>query len=632
MTSTPSVRRALLVPLALLALLATAGCVNLPANTTASVVGNPAKGGSGADVRIWPQAPQRGSNHPEQVVEGFLQTAASDPSNYTIARLYLAGEALNNWDSNRIAVFSDVSSPVPTSTATTSGHVQVQISGTMVATVSDDGAYQQIEDPAKEATYTFDLSYNQAKGYFQIDQLPRGPYGEFGILLTQDVFRADFAAYDLYYLNQDAPTSSMIPVPDYQRSQLGDAATAQNLVTALLSGPPDALTGAAARAVPNFQLAAGQQVTISSDDTASVPIKSPANCATQGRRGCELLADELLATFSSLASVSRVTLVDPQGNPLVTSSSVSSLASQYHIAATPGKPASFYYLDSKTHQVNRYENGSAGSNTTVVEPLGPSSNKYSQLAVGSYQGQTYAAVVDDKGSKLYVGTTGAPKNLTTVFAGQHIGSMSWDALGHLWFLAFAGNTASLYQWDVTRATPALQQVILAGDGGNISEIAAAPDGRRIAVSYSVPGPTPGSEVDSVGIAVVEHNESGLELNLSYGLDQPVVYHWTAVSDVCWHGSQVLAVLGSQSPSSQQTVSELNSDGSPVISAADLTPITVNPPTGTESIEWTGGALLAATHSGSGASAGQQVQQYSFTTSTWTVAADGSSPTYAMNQL
>lgn len=629
MTGTPSFRRAVFVLLALVTLLATAGCVNLPANTNVNVVGNPAKGGTGADVRIWPQAPRR-ADKPEQIVEGFIQTAASDPSNLPIAQDYLAGGAQSSWNPNRVAVFGDLSSPSLSPDQNEPGHIKVQITGTMIAKVSDTGAYQQVLDPIKDFNYVFSLTLDPAKGY-RIDRLP----SDFGILLPQEAFRANYAAYYLYYVNQSGPTPSMIPVPDYRRSQAGDAVIAQSLATALFSGAPNALNGIADLAAPNASLASGGSVTISPDNVASVPIKAPSNCTTAGRSACGLLADELLATFSSLASVNKVDLVDPHGNPLASSLSLDMLESRYNIAVNAAKSTSFYYLDAK-NQVNRYESVTGGTNSTNVDQVGPDNRKYSQVAVGFAKPQTtYAAVVDDKGSKLYVGTPGSSKDSEPVYTaatGHGISSLTWDAFGHLWFLDTAGAAVSLYRLDMTaQPKPFLQQVPTAGDGdpvGTIDGIAVAPDGRRIAVSYT-DSRTPGSPVTySVAIGMVTNAQSGLEANLSYGIEQPVVYHWTSVVDVSWHGSQAVAVLGSASSSSPPTISELNSDGSPVINAADLSPVTYTPPTATTGIEWTGSALLATTHSGPANAPVQQIEQYSFATNTWTVDANGFSPTYA----
>jgi hypothetical protein len=619
-TGTPSLRRALLVLLALISVLTAAGCVNLPANTSVSAVDKQAKAGSGADVRIWPQAPQRNEN-PLQIVEGFIQTAASDPSNRGIAEAYLTGDALS-WHPDRVVVFSEVSSPSLVSPPDASGDVQIQISGTIVATVSDDGGYHQVFDP-KELPYTFDLTNDQAKGYYRIDRLPGD---DFGILLTQEAFRANYAAYYLYYLNGDAPTSSMIPVPDYQRSQTGDAATAQHLASALFAGPPDALTGIASLAAPRIELAS--QVTIGTDDTASVPIKTPNYCTTHPKGSCDRLADELLATFSNLASIAQVTVVDPQGAPLASSSKMDDVASRFHLGVGGAKTASFYFLDTQNHRVNRYDPN--GSNNPLADQLGPETRRYSQLAIGFYAGQSIAAATDDKAGKLYLGAPGVSKDAPPVATESHISSLTWDTLGHLWFLDSAGTAAAtLYRVDMTAGgQPAVQAAVVFGqDGGTIDQIAVAPDGRRIAIRYSVDGSTPGTSAYSVGIGTVEDGGSELSVNLSFGVDQPVVDHWLSVLDMDWHGSQALAVLGSQSPSTPLTISELNSDGSPVVSAADLNPVTFTPPPNTIGIEWIGSVLLAATRSAGNPPAAQQIEQYSFTSTTWSSTVNGFSPSY-----
>jgi len=319
----------------------------------------------------------------------------------------------------------------------------------------------------------------------------------------------------------------------------------------------------------------------------------------------------------------------------VPSSSMDSVVNRYHLAVSPAKSVPFYYLDSQTTQVERFDSAGSASSPGIPEPVGPPTRKYSQLAVGdvavgSAVSQTYAAVVDDKGSKLYLSPPGSTKDSPPIYTGTHIKSLSWDAFGHLWFLDAAASGVLLYRVDATaQPAPVVEQVPVVGDGEYyaINRIAVAPDGLRIAVSYTSSLSAP--PVNSVGIAVVANTGAGVEANLSYGIEQPVVYGWSPpVYDVGWHGSQTLVVLGTASPSSPVTVSELNADGSPVIGAADLNPVVFNPPTGTSNVEWNGSVLLAATQTGSGAAITRRIEQYSFTNGTWTsIVNAGFSPSY-----
>lgn len=164
----------------------------------------------------------------------------------------------------------------------------------------------------------------------------------------------------------------------------------------------------------------------------------------------------------------------------------------------------------------------------------------------------------------------------------------------------------------------------------ITQLAVAPDGRRVAVVYSEQSPSTGSTVYSVGIGVFEGSGSSQSLDLRQAVQNPVVYQWNSLKDIDWHGSQSLAVLGGQQPSSPSVVSELYTDGSPVTNSTDLNAVTINPPNTTSSIEWTGSTLLAAY--GSASDAPQQITQYSFNSNSWSsqgaVPVQGSSPSYA----
>lgn len=619
----PSARTAAFGLLSLIGLL-TAGCVNLPANSGVNAVSKQTDAAGGSDVRIWPKGPQRNED-PQAIVEGFLQTAASDPGNLSIAREYLTGEALN-WDPQKVVVFSgDESSPTQVP-----GHGdQVQINGTVLANVGDDGTYEPVSPvsvPTPRNRYLFFVKFNEDKGYYQIDQLP----DEFGIALTEETFRAEYNAYDLYYLNSAAPGESMIPVPVYMRGQ-SDVVIAQKLAIKLLGGAPDWLDGAAVTAAPQIALAnRNNAVSIESDGTAQVTVKTPNVCTTHGPSACNGLADELLATFSDLASVSRVTVVDQRGTQLGASSgTVDYVMRHYHVGLGGTGDATYYYLGKDNHAVYSYD--SKGSR---LEQVGPPSRRYSHLAVTSYDGSTIAAMVDDSGTKLYLGNPGEVADRPPVKTGGQLASLSWDALGHLWFIDKSQHPAALYRLDVTQGLQAQPQKVTTAFGSDvdslaITQLAVAPDGRRVAVVYSEQSSS-GSTVDSVGLGVVQGSGSSQSLDLSQAVENPVVAQWNTVQDIDWHGSESLAVLGGQQPSSPSVVSELYTDGSPVTNSTDLNAVTINPPNNTGGIEWAGSTLLAV-YGGTGGTP-PQITQYSFNSNSWSsqgsAPVQGFSPSYA----
>ncbi|MGH6657543.1 MAG: LpqB family beta-propeller domain-containing protein [Actinocrinis sp.] len=625
---TKAIRRVALVAIAIGSLL-TAGCVNLPANSSVNTVQKQVKAGSGADVSIWPRAPQRGDS-PTFAVEGFLQNAASGPGNLNIAQAYLTGEAQKNWDPNKVLVFSEESSPTVISPHVDSnGGLEIQITGTVVARLAENGSYQPVSAGQGDGTFKFHVSFDKAKGYYQIDRMR----DDFGVALTQESFRAAYAAYYLYYLNQDSPDTSMIPVPVYLRSQIGDAATAQQLAASLFLGPPNRLNNVAGMAAPQIALDPSTPVTIDSENDATVTVKTPNYCTTHDKSACSHLADQLLATYSNLGSISRVTVADGRGTRLGSSTAVDKVMKQYNVSVGTSGSKSFYYIDATDHRVSQYYNG----HTTAAQ-VGPNSRQYSLLAITndpSSPGGQLAAVVDATDTKLYLGTPGNPADGAPVWTGTGISSLTWDAFGRLWFLAKVNGAAAVFRLDAghSRSAQPQQVDVIGADDTAVQKISIAPDGRQLAVDYaeppsaSAPGP-----LYSVGIGVVGDSGSPPSVNLSFALIQPVVSQWTNVTGLDWHGSQSLGVLGSSEPSSPPAIYELNPDGSPVVSLTDPNPVTINPPLKVSGIEWTGAMLLASYTSPQQPGSGPKllIDQYAFNTSSWNTVSgvNGTVPSYA----
>jgi hypothetical protein len=609
----------LLVPLLAAAL---AGCVSLP--TGSAVIKNTSQpsANGGEDVRLWPaQGPSSGDT-PRDIVEGFLQTAASDEPDLDSARQYLAGNARATWDSRKVLVFSTENAPVPSNAAGD----EFQLTGVPVGEVDHNGRYTAI--PPTQQTYFFHVGGDQKTGY-RIDQLP----AEFGIALTQEAFRQYYTPYSVYYLDKQAPKSSMIPVPVYERSALADRDTASQLAGVLLGGAPPQYDAVAEVAATPLQLS---HVMISQTQVAEVTLKSQTLCTATAHGPCDQLAEELLVTFLSLGSISSVEVFDqalgPQ-KPIGRAPNVDAVLSKYHITITAQKvnTADLYYLDSPQAKNDPNAGRIFRSSAGKVGMVGPSDRKYGQVAVDPRpKAVPTLALVDANGQNLYLAAANASAAATPVFTGSGIGSLSWDAFGHLWFIATVNGAPALFRVDTTaNGQPQLADVSveLPPGGVSIHRVSAAPDGHRVAVVYTDAGGS--AAALSVGVELAAGSAgSGFYINLADGSSQPILDGWATLSDVVWNSGQTLAILGAQQSAEAPSISELYTDGSPVFTPPDLNAVTVIPPISTSSIAWTTtGRLLAAYKAADGA---QEIAAYSPSNEGWETESlnSGISPSYA----
>jgi hypothetical protein len=594
-----------LVALLLLALLAT-GCAGLP--TGGGVVhDNQADPQNGAALRIWPRKPSPGDKQAE-IVEGFLQAAASDEPNLTTAHAYLMGKAADSWDLNQVVIVNSNSSkpsPVPGTSDT------FQITGTPVGSVNDYGSYQAVGIPQKSVVYQFHVTRDNANGY-RIDRLPPG----FGVGLSPEEFRSNYANYNLYYLDSTTHGTSMIPVPLYLRANTSDGTLADKLATALLDFPvPGWLSLVAEKADPGATK--DSPVTIRQDGTAVVTVKKSKDGAIT-TQAASRLADQLLASFVSISSVLKVEVDDPAGKEIGRATDVNRILKTYHVTGLGGRQdtAGAYYLETKFQQVYKVDG-------KLSTPVGPQTAKYSELAVGRSPttSQPVAAVVDVTKTKLYIGTPGITAVLPVKYTGHDLRSLTWDAVGHLWFIDTDGGQPILHRIDAIDDGQA-EKVYVFGSPGNVQQISIAPDGWRIAVTYT-DGPN-----FAVAIGVVERSSTDWMVDLTSGGYQPVVSQWAKITDVDWFTSQILAILGAQLATSPLTIYEMYTDGSPVVNPADLNVIAILPPETTTTIAWTqsGSLLAAATQSINGIPT-DEVLEYASSSSSWTERGFGISPSY-----
>ena len=601
---------------ALAALLA--GCVSLPTNSAVIKDTSQPTSNGGEDVRLWPAHGPHLGDDPYSILEGFLQTAASDEPDPEPAKQYLTGSARDTWDSKKVLVFSS-----ETAVAAVPGSVnEFEITGIEVGWVDDEGHYSAVPNPTSQA-YFFHVGGDDKTGY-RIDSLPP----DFGIALTQEAFRQYYTPYSVYYLDKQAQKSSMIPVPVYKRTALADQDTAKQLAGALLSGAPPQYETVAEVAATSLNLSS---VSISQSDVAQITLKPQTLCTAAAHGPCDQLAEELLATFLGVGSISSVQVFDqafgPQ-KPIGQASNVDAVLAKYHVTINVQRPdtADLYYLvwpqakgDNDAGHIFRRP---TGKNAVMV---GPTDRKYGQVAVDPRPrpGAPTLALVDAGGQNLYLAAATAGAPATPVFSGPGISSLTWDAFGHVWFIASPNGTPALYRVDTANSqlTPHEVTVELPQAGDTLQQVSVAPDGHRLAVAYKA------GNGYALSIGVELNSGAKFHADLADGSSQPILAGWATVSDLKWNSSQSVVILGAPQSSEAPSITAVYTDGSPVYTLPDLNAVTITPPISTSSIAWTTTGRLIAAYKGTGDA--QQIAEYSPSNDGWETetAFSGISPSY-----
>lgn len=621
MTTRPVGGRVLLISvLAPLLAAILGGCAGLPTNSSIIKDTSQPTSNGGEDVKLWPGHGPSQHDTPFQIVEGFLQTAASDEAEPDPAKQYLTGNARSTWDSKQVLVFSS-----ETSVESVDGSSnEFEITGIAVGQVDDQGHYTTMRNPVSQR-YPFHVTGDAKSGY-RIDQLPQG----FGIALTQEAFRQYYTPYNVYYLDKQAQKSSMIPVPVYKRSALPDQDTANQLASVLLGGAPTQYDTLAEVAATPLALVG---VTISQANVAQVTLKPQTLCTAAAHGPCDQLAEELLATFLSVSSISSVQVFDQavgQQKPIGQASNVNTVLTKYHVTinAQRSNSADLYYLDPPQTK-NDPSAGRIFRRSPLKGPtmVGPTDRKYGQIAVDPRfkSAAPMLALVDANSQNLYLAAANAATAPTPVFTGADIGSLSWDAFGHLWFVATVNGAQALFRVDTTvNGPPLLQDVIveLPQGASSIQQVSAAPDGHRIALAYKT---TDGANALSVGVELAAG--SSFYVDLADDSSQPILEGWASLSDLEWSSGQTLAILGAQQSAEAPSISEVYTDGSPVYNPPDLNAVTIVPPIETGAIAWTSTGRLVAAYKGGGAT--QEIAAYSPSNDNWESEAvfPGISPSY-----
>ena len=590
------------------------GCVSLQTNGPVTTV---ADGDSGSSqVQIWP-SPPTASESPTGIVTGFLAAARSGSANASIAEAYLNTDMQKQWKSemNTVLVLADDSETYPqapgqngtsadqgdttaavqiptagqaeqaaqdTDTGDSGTDVTEQVQGDLLGTVDSSGVYS-----ASSGQVTYEFGLTETKNGYRISSLPDG----FGVLMERSDFESSYSRHNVYYENSQYG-GKLIPAQIYLPAIDTDQELADAMAREVVQGVPDELGTAVQDAVQNAVIKSGVQ--FQGDGSAIVVIDSHGAC-TKDAGACEYLSQQLAVSLNSLSTkVTSVTVKDQSNNHEYSQAPDATLTS-YGLSqgSRSGQPA-FYAIadDGAVEQVS-----SGGTVSSSEKSYGPAKSKYKEVAVNPGQADRaqQLALVSQDGTKVYVSRRQDDSaDLTQVYpssataAGGTVGGLSWDAYGDLWFTVAQGGATTVYRY----GQDTLSQVAVTGLDGTITQVAAAPDGSRVAVGYK------DSSGDSwISIGAVSQSGGGWQLDLS--APDVVAADWSQINDFDWYNEDSLAVLGIQPNSQVLGLYQVYTDGSAVFDSLTEQPVEAGPPANADSFVWSSGSqpIAAAVNSG-----------------------------------
>ncbi len=546
----------------------TAGCVSLQTSGPVTPV-TQAEGGGYSQIQIWPSPPSA-SEEPDDLVTGFLQAARSGSANSGIANDYLTTAAQKQWktDQKSVIVVTDGSQGPPTPAGDPDASietVQADVVGVLDAHAEYSAQAQQQQQ--------FSFGVTKTSAGYRISSLPEN----FGVVLQQSEFESEYTMNDIYFANAQQ-NSKLISAQVYLPSTDTYQVIANKLTALVLAGVPTRLGLAAVNGVNGATL---KSLAFQQNDAVQVTLAGKA--CSQPQADCDGLALQLATTLTAdlHTKVGSVQVLDADddasGQALGLSTDRAAKAEQVFMVAKDGQVEALAL--------------NSGSTAAAPRPIqiGPAKSKFDLVALQPGRHGSLALTSQD-GTHLYVvSQLPGTGELHAVFNGTDISSLNWDELGHLWFTAVSDGLTQVYRY----ADGNVEPVQVEGLAGEVSAIAVAPDGSRVAVSYES-----GADAYSlvVGTAVQQADESWM---LQFDGAATVADSWTQVLDFDWYNEDSLAVLGiPPGTAASLRLYQLYADGSPVYDQLTQQPVEANPVTDIQDVSWSeAGAPIATTKEG-----------------------------------
>ena len=274
-----------LMPLALAACLALAGCTSLPTSSAPAPFDVSAKDGSG--IQFSAEGPSVDADAATLVNDFLLACAAGPQDDYATARLFLSAASARSWQpETEILVYDTDTAPSVTAGSETATQVDVTVAVLGVASVDAFGVLTRVAASTVSRTFTL----VREEGQWRISN------PENMVLMSRASFTASFSLANLYF--PTAEGADLVADPRWYPSRR----LASHLLAGLVEGPRQSLAPVTANAIPPGTTVPSQGLDVA-DGVARVELNAVMPSSESART---TLAWELVRTLTQVADVSRV--------------------------------------------------------------------------------------------------------------------------------------------------------------------------------------------------------------------------------------------------------------------------------------------------------------------------------------
>ena len=472
--------RTVLLWLALLGLLAAAGCATVPAHSVVQVVRQGGDTGAGAA----PDAPID-DRDPLGLVRGFVYASGRPDDRHAAARRFLAAQA-SSWDDQQSLTILDENFDTvfaPDGSTGDPNRARVRIRGQRLGTLDPFGAFE-----ASPAQVEVDVGVVRRDGGWRIDALPPG------VLVRVSDFRSNYRSLKAWYA--DPLRRNVLPDPHYIPSSR-PAAMATQALDVLLHGPSAGLRGAAVTMFPpGSKLRAN--LTEDSDGVIVVDLSGVDQLADPDRR---LLAAQVALTLAEV-SVPRVRLL-ADGQPLLAPTPDVSREQFVDLVAGPPPSAPLTPMVIENGRVHVVRD--SGQDVPLGGQAGNGSFDVVDAAASSRSERIAVVSREDSGTERLLTGPVQGQLVATPVSGAELTGTTWNGSGdEVWVLADGtpkrvlvprdgpARAAELDARELTAKGP-LRDLVLSRDSNRVAAVA----GGRVVVGAVVPTPGGGAAVRQV---------------------------------------------------------------------------------------------------------------------------------------